>query len=43
MPADFLTKWLTIKKFNNSVEYITNRYNKVYHPKDPDNPSNAKA
>ena len=38
MPADFLTKWVPKKKVEDSVEYLTNRYNKVHHPRDPENP-----
>ena len=32
MPVDFLTKWVTLKKVNASVVYLTNVYNRVPHP-----------
>jgi len=32
MPVDFLTKWVTLKKVNASVIYLTNFYNRVPHP-----------
>ena len=35
MPADFLTKWVTAKKVNETVDYLTNVANKVPHPMAP--------
>ena len=35
MPVDFLTKWVTLKKVNASVVYLTNFYNRVQHPDEP--------
>ena len=32
MPVDFLTKWVTKKKVEASVEYLTNALNRVRHP-----------
>jgi hypothetical protein len=44
MPVDFLTKWVPAAKLENSIEFLTNRYNKIHHPRDPKNPNyNKKA
>ena len=32
MPVDFLTKWVTKKKIDASVSYLTNAANRVSHP-----------
>ena len=32
MPADFLTKWVSAKKLDRSLAYITNKDNRVPHP-----------
>ena len=39
MPADFLTKWVAMSKIVSSLEYLTNRFNKIFHPRDPANPA----
>ena len=39
MRADFLTKWVSLGKILDSLEYLTNRFNKIYHPRDPANPA----
>ena len=35
MPVDFLTKWVTGKKVEASVSYLTNGLNRVPHPEEP--------
>ena len=35
MPVDFLTKWVTKKKVDASVYYLTNAANRVKHPSEP--------
>ena len=32
MPADFLTKWVPAKKLEKSLDYVTNRKNRLAHP-----------
>ena len=35
MPVDFLTKWVSKKKVDASVCYLTNAANRVKHPSEP--------
>ena len=35
MPADFLTKWVTAKKIQKSLDYLINAGNRVPHPLAP--------
>ena len=34
MPADFLTKWVSAKKLERSLAYVTNQANRLEHPKE---------
>ena len=39
-----IDKWVPAAKLENSIEFLTNRYNKIHHPRDPKNPNyNKKA
>ena len=35
MPVDFLTKWVTKKKVDASVAFLSNTINRVMHPEEP--------